>query len=169
MPPALNNRNTMPPTAYGTSPSSPGRNNNSRTPASAQQASARACTTLSTITEAAACTAPVPHIVSSLALTTSPPMVATGSRLLTARPIHNAARPWPKLGAWPGLNNRRQPCVAGSITGNQARGSSSRYQPESSSSRSTSMKPCQTSRPINRDRPRTRPIWVRRRMETGSR
>ena len=88
----------MPPTAYGISQSSPGRNASSSAPVSAQQASARACTVLSAITEAAACAAPAPHIVSSLAFTTSPPMVATGSRLLTARPIHSASRAWLNVG-----------------------------------------------------------------------
>ena len=56
----------------------------------AQGISASACTVLSTRTDALTFVAGFPQSISRRAFAISPPIVATGNKVLIARPIHNA-------------------------------------------------------------------------------
>ena len=111
-------------------------------PMIAQGAIASACMVLSTMTEALASMPFLPHNSNNLALTISPPMVATGNRLLIVRPIHRASINSLQGGVRSRGNNKRQDKTAAMETGSQVSGSNSSQTPESSKSRNTPPAPC---------------------------
>ena len=76
-------------------------------PGRAQTRTTMACTVLSTIAVDAVSTPGTDHRVKTRAFTTSPPMVATGSSVLTDAPIHDAAKVRATAGRRAAGNSRR--------------------------------------------------------------
>ncbi len=123
-----------------------------------QVSTTMACTVLSTTVVETAWVPEWDHNVSTRALATSPPMVATGSRVLTAAPIHDASSVWVADGRWPAGNRRRQASAARTWSGRANRHTVTIAQPPWPSRWKTVSSPCQTTRMQSKARPMIRPM-----------